>query len=133
MSRCIARLIHVCYLFFLNRKINMNLRVCLRFLSTVPFPLFDSFPDTYTQRNTLIYQWWLDMDAFAPKKRSNNDSSIPLDSFSVVLPPPNVTGTLHMGHCINSTLQDVLVRHRRMLDQWDRYRPDGEHRIPSRP
>ncbi|MDA8163727.1 MAG: class I tRNA ligase family protein, partial [Desulfobacteraceae bacterium] len=35
-------------------------------------------------------------------------------SFSIVIPPPNVTGVLHVGHALNNTLQDILVRYRRM-------------------
>ncbi|HBH04568.1 MAG TPA: valine--tRNA ligase, partial [Candidatus Rokubacteria bacterium] len=38
----------------------------------------------------------------------------PGEAFSVVIPPPNVTGSLHMGHALNNTLQDVLVRMKRM-------------------
>src|SRR3970282_1488073 len=42
------------------------------------------------------------------------DPSRPGKPFSVVIPPPNVTGSLHMGHALNNTLQDVLVRMKRM-------------------
>ena len=35
-------------------------------------------------------------------------------TFTIVIPPPNVTGTLHMGHALNNTLQDILVRYKRM-------------------
>ena len=36
-------------------------------------------------------------------------------AFSIVIPPPNVTGVLHIGHALNNTLQDILVRYHRML------------------
>ena len=36
------------------------------------------------------------------------------DSYCIVIPPPNVTGTLHMGHALNNTLQDILIRYNRM-------------------
>jgi valyl-tRNA synthetase len=52
------------------------------------------------------YQYWLDLGAFRPK-----DSGAP---FSMVIPPPNVTGSLHMGHALNNTLQDILCRYKRM-------------------
>ena len=42
------------------------------------------------------------------------DPSAPGEPFSIVIPPPNVTGSLHMGHALNNTLQDVLVRYKRM-------------------
>ncbi|MEQ1502161.1 MAG: valine--tRNA ligase [Myxococcota bacterium] len=42
------------------------------------------------------------------------DPSAPGETFSIVIPPPNVTGNLHMGHALNNTLQDVLVRYKRM-------------------
>ncbi len=42
------------------------------------------------------------------------DPSAPGPAFSIVIPPPNVTGSLHMGHALNNTLQDVLVRYKRM-------------------
>ena len=53
------------------------------------------------------YQLWLEKKAF---------SSIPdnRDSFTIVIPPPNVTGVLHMGHMLNNTIQDILVRRARM-------------------
>jgi valyl-tRNA synthetase len=53
------------------------------------------------------YQLWLEEKAF---------TSIPddRDSFTIVIPPPNVTGVLHMGHMLNNTIQDILVRRARM-------------------
>ena len=36
------------------------------------------------------------------------------ESYAIVLPPPNVTGTLHMGHALNATIQDILIRRKRM-------------------
>jgi valyl-tRNA synthetase len=54
------------------------------------------------------YQFWLDKNYFA----ANEDSKKP--TFSMVIPPPNVTGVLHMGHALNNTLQDILARFKRM-------------------
>ena len=42
------------------------------------------------------------------------DPSKPGPAFSIVIPPPNVTGSLHMGHALNNTLQDILIRYKRM-------------------
>ncbi|MBF0466786.1 MAG: valine--tRNA ligase [Nitrospirae bacterium] len=54
------------------------------------------------------YNFWLKNNLFSPE----SDSGRP--SFSIVIPPPNVTGTLHMGHALNATLQDTLCRWKRM-------------------
>ena len=54
------------------------------------------------------YQHWLNKGYF----NSQVDNSKP--AYTVVIPPPNVTGVLHMGHCLNNTIQDILVRRARM-------------------
>lgn len=56
-----------------------------------------------------LYKFWESSNHFAPK----NDPKLP--SYCIVMPPPNVTGVLHMGHAIVNTLQDVLIRWKRML------------------
>lgn len=53
------------------------------------------------------YQRWLDKGYF----HSEPDEREP---YTIVIPPPNVTGVLHMGHCLNNTIQDILVRRARM-------------------
>src|SRR5207249_10986687 len=47
--------------------------------------------------------------------------------FCIVIPPPNVTGALHMGHALNNTLQDVLIRWRRMQGYNTLYMPGTDH------
>ena len=54
------------------------------------------------------YQHWLDKKYF----HSEPDDREP---YTIVIPPPNVTGVLHMGHCLNNTIQDILVRRARMI------------------
>ena len=54
------------------------------------------------------YQQWLTNNLFAPDAQSNGEP------FCIVIPPPNVTGSLHMGHAWDSTLQDILIRWKRM-------------------
>ena len=54
-----------------------------------------------------LYKWWQDHQCF-----SSSDSSD--SAFSIVLPPPNVTGSLHLGHALNHTIQDCLVRWKKM-------------------
>ena len=53
------------------------------------------------------YRHWVESGAFAPAKGTGR-------YFSIVIPPPNVTGSLHMGHALNNTLQDILCRYKRM-------------------
>ena len=55
-----------------------------------------------------IFKAWEDAECFAPNKDQG------AEPYSIVIPPPNVTGVLHMGHALNNTLQDVLVRFERM-------------------
>jgi len=66
------------------------------------------------------YQYWLDKKLF----RSVPDHRPP---FAVVIPPPNVTGVLHMGHMLNNTIQDVLVRRARMLGKNACWVPGTDH------
>ena len=54
-----------------------------------------------------IYKTWENDGDFKPLESSS-------DAYCIVIPPPNVTGTLHMGHALNNTLQDILVRFYRM-------------------
>ena len=54
------------------------------------------------------YRVWLEEKCF------HADPSKPGDPFTIVIPPPNVTGALHLGHAINNTLQDILTRQHRM-------------------
>ena len=55
-----------------------------------------------------LYDYWLKNDLFS----AQDESDAP--AFAIVIPPPNVTGILHMGHALNNTLQDVMVRFKRM-------------------
>ena len=49
------------------------------------------------------------------------------DSYCIVIPPPNVTGTLHMGHALNNTLQDILIRYNRMQGKNVLWQPGMDH------
>ena len=53
------------------------------------------------------YQYWLDHKLFSSKPDGR-------EPYTIVIPPPNVTGVLHMGHMLNNTIQDILVRRARM-------------------
>ncbi len=57
-----------------------------------------------------IAQRWDDTNAFAAGAGAKKGA----DPYCIVIPPPNVTGSLHMGHALNNTLQDILIRFERM-------------------
>jgi valyl-tRNA synthetase len=67
------------------------------------------------------YAYWLE------KKYFHADENDPSESFSIVIPPPNVTGSLHIGHALNSTLQDILVRWMRMSGRNTLWVPGTDH------
>jgi len=66
-----------------------------------------------------VSEQWLNSDAFAPKPAD--------DSYCIVIPPPNVTGSLHMGHAFSYTLQDVLIRYHRMRGEATLWQPGTDH------
>ena len=66
---------------------------------------------------------WVEADAF----RSGKDSEKGKPPFSIMIPPPNVTGSLHIGHAFNNTIQDVLVRYHRMNGYDVLWQPGQDH------
>ena len=58
---------------------------------------------------------------------STADPTQPSKPYTIVIPPPNVTGALHMGHALNNTLQDVLIRWRRMQGYNALWMPGTDH------
>src|SRR3954464_15993933 len=66
------------------------------------------------------YKYWMDKEFF---------KSVPEDreAYTIVIPPPNVTGVLHMGHMLNNTIQDVLIRRARMLGKNACWVPGTDH------
>ncbi len=66
------------------------------------------------------YQYWLDNKLFSSKPDGR-------EPYTVVIPPPNVTGVLHMGHVLNETIQDILVRHARMEGKNACWVPGTDH------
>ena len=68
-----------------------------------------------------IYRMWMDHDCF---KATPNPDKKP---FSIVMPPPNVTGQLHMGHAMDATLQDILTRFKRMQGYEALWLPGTDH------
>jgi len=78
---------------------------------------------TYTPHDVeaRIYEKWENSDAFACGKSESEDA------YTIVIPPPNVTGNLHMGHALNNTLQDILIRYNRMLGKDTLWQPGTDH------
>jgi valyl-tRNA synthetase len=80
-------------------------------------------PPQYSPQSTeaAIYKKWLDARAFhaVPDDRQNK--------YSIVIPPPNVTGALHLGHAINGTIQDILTRYHRMKGDNTLWMPGIDH------
>ena len=68
-----------------------------------------------------ISNFWIKNGCFKPKKNKSNKK------FSIVIPPPNITGRLHMGHALNNSLQDVLVRFYRMKGLETLWQPGTDH------
>lgn len=67
------------------------------------------------------YQKWLDQELFKPSDHSDKPT------FTIVIPPPNVTGKLHLGHAWDTTLQDILTRMKRMQGYETLYLPGMDH------
>ncbi len=67
------------------------------------------------------YERWEKSGAFRP---SRNGAAEP---YTIVIPPPNVTGSLHIGHALNNTLQDILIRYRRMTGRDTLWQPGTDH------
>ncbi|MCG8567175.1 MAG: valine--tRNA ligase, partial [Desulfobacterales bacterium] len=67
------------------------------------------------------YQFWQDQGYFKAKDTSDDKA------FSIVIPPPNVTGVLHMGHALNNVIQDIMCRYRRLLGYNVLWMPGTDH------
>jgi valyl-tRNA synthetase len=70
-----------------------------------------------------IYKAWLDADAF----KAGAGARPGAEPFTIVIPPPNVTGSLHIGHALNNTIQDILVRYNRMRGKDVLWQPGTDH------
>ena len=83
----------------------------------------ENLPTVYDAKNTEeeIYKFWEDNSCFKADAKSQKPP------YSIVIPPPNVTGVLHMGHALDGTLQDVLVRYHRMSGFETLWLPGTDH------
>ncbi|MBW2690474.1 MAG: class I tRNA ligase family protein, partial [Deltaproteobacteria bacterium] len=83
----------------------------------------DNLPTRYNpgKIEESVYSNWLKKKCFSSKPDQTRSA------YSVVIPPPNVTGALHMGHALNSTVQDILVRTQRMRGRNTLWMPGTDH------
>ncbi|MBE7712971.1 MAG: valine--tRNA ligase [Cyanobacteria bacterium SIG26] len=83
----------------------------------------DDLPTVYNANETesAIYKFWEENEMFKA------DAKSPKKPYSIVIPPPNVTGVLHMGHALDETLQDILVRYHRMSGYEALWIPGTDH------
>ena len=72
-----------------------------------------------------LYEAWEQSGLFAPRAATATDGAA--DAYSIVIPPPNVTGSLHVGHALNNTLQDILARYHRMKGKAVLWLPGTDH------
>ncbi|RUM37215.1 MAG: valine--tRNA ligase, partial [Desulfobulbus sp.] len=75
----------------------------------------------FTRVEQRWYEYWTRHKTFAARMEEGKES------FSIVIPPPNVTGVLHIGHALNNTLQDILVRYHRMKGDNTLWVPGTDH------
>jgi len=82
-------------------------------------------PKTYQPKEVeeKIYKLWEKSGFFNPDKLPGKRRK----AFTIVIPPPNVTGTLHMGHALNATIQDILIRQKRMAGFKTLWLPGTDH------
>jgi len=73
----------------------------------------------HTEVESRIYSYWEKNKLFKPKKNKKK--------FSIVIPPPNITGSLHMGHALNNSIQDLLTRYHRMNNYETLWQPGTDH------
>ena len=88
-----------------------------------PFAELGSMDKAYdfASVETPIYKWWESSGNFRPSNKKG------ADPFTIVMPPPNVTGSLHLGHALESAIQDAMVRWRRMQGYSTLWLPGTDH------
>ncbi len=79
------------------------------------------------QTERAVYQRWIDAGIFSADEKRSRRNGGDRDPFVMVMPPPNVTAVLHMGHGLNITVQDVIIRWRRMVGDEALWVPGTDH------
>src|SRR3981081_3226874 len=67
------------------------------------------------------YDWWEAQGYFTPERDPNKEP------YTIIMPPPNVTGELHMGHALTNAVEDILIRWKRMSGYETLYLPGEDH------
>ena len=75
----------------------------------------------YADARPRLYAWWESQGFFQAEPNSGRPP------YTIVIPPPNVTGALHLGHALNNTLQDILIRMKRMQGCEALWMPGTDH------
>ncbi|MGL1920118.1 MAG: valine--tRNA ligase [Hyphomicrobiales bacterium] len=81
-------------------------------------------PDSIETRH---YKMWEESGAFKAGAGLSDTEKKTAETYSIALPPPNVTGSLHMGHALNNTIQDILIRYNRMSGKNTLWQPGMDH------
>jgi valyl-tRNA synthetase len=79
------------------------------------------------QTERAIYERWIEAGIFSAEEKRSRRNGGDRDPFVIVMPPPNVTAVLHMGHGLNNTVQDVIIRWRRMIGDETLWVPGTDH------
>ncbi|HET6162092.1 MAG TPA: valine--tRNA ligase [Planctomycetota bacterium] len=91
----------------------------------MPFDIPNRF--TPAEAEPELFRRWESSGAFQPKRGKTGPDGSATDRFVVMIPPPNVTGALHMGHALNNTVQDVMVRFHRKSGRETLWVPGTDH------
>lgn len=94
-------------------------------MKTVPESLLKPFDAKFVEAE--LYKMWEDSGYFNPDKLPSINGKPRTENYSIVLPPPNVTGTLHCGHALMLVIQDILIRHKRMQGFNTLWLPGTDH------
>jgi len=83
----------------------------------------ENIPKNYDQKDVekRLYDFWMEKDYFHPEIDRSKEP------FTIVIPPPNITGQLHMGHALNNTIQDIIIRFKRMQGYCTLWLPGTDH------
>jgi valyl-tRNA synthetase len=79
------------------------------------------------QTERAVYERWVEAGIFSAEEKRSKRNGGDRDPFVIVMPPPNVTAVLHMGHGLNNTVQDVIIRWRRMIGDEALWVPGTDH------
>src|SRR5690625_4488949 len=85
--------------------------------------MLENLPKTYNPKDfeDRLYKYWEDNGHFIAPVDENKEP------FTIMMPPPNVTGSLHMGHALNNTIQDILIRWKRLEGYEALWQPGMDH------